>query len=69
MFIHSSPALQPDHDYEKLLAYALNTYTLGEHVAPKWEIGKVSCSGKHDWLASTGGAQARGIGIGIHRFL
>ena len=41
MFIHSSPALQPDHDYEKILAHALNTYTLGEHVAPHWEIGKV----------------------------
>lgn len=41
MFVHSSPALQPDHDYEKILAYAINTYTLGEHVAPKWELGKV----------------------------
>ncbi|KAI0752562.1 hypothetical protein C8Q80DRAFT_1146933 [Daedaleopsis nitida] len=41
MFVHSSPVLQPDHDYEKILAYALNTYALGEHVAPKWEIGKV----------------------------
>lgn len=41
MFIHSSPALQPDHDYEKILERALNSYTLGEHVAPHWALGKV----------------------------
>lgn len=42
MFIHSSPALRPDHDYEKFILHALNTYTLGELVAPKWELGKVT---------------------------
>ncbi|KAJ8488544.1 hypothetical protein ONZ51_g3485 [Trametes cubensis] len=41
MFIHSSPALRPEHDYELILERALNTYVLGEHVAPKWQIGKV----------------------------
>ena len=41
MFIHSSPALQPDHDFEKLTLHALNTYTLGEHVSPNWRLGKV----------------------------
>ncbi|EJF59875.1 hypothetical protein DICSQDRAFT_64192 [Dichomitus squalens LYAD-421 SS1] len=41
MFIHSSPALQPEHDYEKLALRALNTYTLGEHIAPNWRLGKV----------------------------
>ncbi|KAI0634570.1 hypothetical protein C8Q77DRAFT_1056404 [Trametes polyzona] len=41
MFIHSSPALRPEHDYELILERALNTYVLGEHVAPKWAIGKV----------------------------
>lgn len=42
MFIHSSPALRPDHDFEKFISHALNTYTLGELVAPKWELGKVT---------------------------
>ncbi|KAI0704188.1 ribonuclease-III-like-domain-containing protein [Cerioporus squamosus] len=41
MFIHSSPSLQPNEDYERIIEYALNTYALGEHVAPKWELGKV----------------------------
>ncbi|KAI0819863.1 hypothetical protein BC628DRAFT_1331750 [Trametes gibbosa] len=41
MFVHSSPALQPEHNYERILERALNTYVLGEHVAPKWAIGKV----------------------------
>ena len=41
MFIHSSPALQPDHDYEKILERALNSYPLGEHVAAPWALGKV----------------------------
>ena len=35
MFVHSSPALQPDHDYEKIAERALNSYALGEHVAPQ----------------------------------
>lgn len=41
MFVHSSSALRPEHDYEKFITHALNTYTLGEHVAPRWELGKV----------------------------
>ncbi|KAI1792730.1 hypothetical protein LXA43DRAFT_886881 [Ganoderma leucocontextum] len=41
MFIHSSPALRPEHDYEKFILHALNTYTLGEHIAPQWDLGKV----------------------------
>ena len=41
MFIHSSPSLLPNEDYDRILEHALNTYTLGEHVAPKWELGKV----------------------------
>lgn len=41
MFIHSSPSLPPNEDYERILEYTLNTYALGEHVAPKWELGKV----------------------------
>ena len=41
MFVHSSPALQPDHDYEKIAERALNSYALGEHVAPHWDLGRV----------------------------
>lgn len=41
MFIHSSPALRPEHNYDTILERALNTYVLGEHVAPKWALGKV----------------------------
>ena len=41
MFVHSSPALQADHDYEKIAERALNSYALGEHVAPHWDLGRV----------------------------
>lgn len=41
MFVHSAPALQPEHDYEKIVERALNSYTLGEHVAAPWALGKV----------------------------
>ena len=40
MFVHSLPTPQNDLDYALLLERALNTYVLGEHVAPHWEIGK-----------------------------
>ena len=41
MFVHSAPALQPEHDYEKIVERALNSYTLGEHVPAPWALGKV----------------------------
>lgn len=41
LFIHSSSALKPDHDYEYILERALNTYVLGEFVGPQWQLGKV----------------------------
>ncbi|OBZ76930.1 hypothetical protein A0H81_03057 [Grifola frondosa] len=41
LFIHSSPALHPEHDYELISERALNTYVLGEHVASRWNLGKV----------------------------
>ena len=41
LFIHSSPGLKPTHDYEQLVERALNTYVLGEHVGPQWQLGKV----------------------------
>ena len=41
MFIHSSPALQAEHDYDAILERALNSYTLGQHVAPRWNVGRV----------------------------
>ncbi|KAL6304703.1 ribonuclease-III-like-domain-containing protein [Sparassis latifolia] len=41
LFLHGSPALQPVHEYELIAARAINTYMLGEFVAPHWELGRV----------------------------
>ena len=41
LFLHSSSALKPTHDYEQLMQRALNTYVLGEYVGPQWQLGKV----------------------------
>lgn len=41
LFLHSAPSLQTTHEYELIAERALNTYVLGEHVAPKWELGRV----------------------------
>ncbi|KAH8102538.1 ribonuclease-III-like-domain-containing protein [Cristinia sonorae] len=41
LFLHSAPSLQASHDFELIAERALNTYILGEHVAPKWELGRV----------------------------
>ncbi|CAL1695262.1 unnamed protein product [Somion occarium] len=41
LFLHSSPALHSAHDYELILERTLNTYVLGEHVAPTWSLGRV----------------------------
>lgn len=41
LFLHSSPASNPDHDYEFITSRTLNTYGLGQHVAPKWQLGRV----------------------------
>lgn len=41
LFLHSSPSLQPEHDLDFIAERAINTYVLGEHVAPRWGIGKI----------------------------
>jgi hypothetical protein len=41
LFLHSAARNQPQHDYELLSSRALNTYLLGEHVAPRWSLGRV----------------------------
>ncbi|EKM61237.1 uncharacterized protein PHACADRAFT_156461 [Phanerochaete carnosa HHB-10118-sp] len=41
LFVHSSSALKPHHDYEHILERVLNTYVLGEFVGPQWQLGKV----------------------------
>ncbi|THH33519.1 hypothetical protein EUX98_g660 [Antrodiella citrinella] len=41
LFLHSAPSLESSHDYELIAERTLNTYILGEHVAPKWELGRV----------------------------
>jgi len=41
LFLHSAPSLQSSHNYELIAERTLNTYILGEHVAPKWELGRV----------------------------
>ncbi|CCL99360.1 uncharacterized protein FIBRA_01378 [Fibroporia radiculosa] len=41
LFLHSSPELDPSQDYTLITERALNTYILGEYVAPRWSLGKV----------------------------
>ncbi|KIM86892.1 hypothetical protein PILCRDRAFT_815332 [Piloderma croceum F 1598] len=41
MFLHSSPASDSTHDYELIASRALNTYGLGQYVAPKWHLGRI----------------------------
>ena len=41
LFLHSAPSISSEHDYELIAERTLNTYVLGEHVAPKWELGRV----------------------------
>ena len=33
--------MKPGYDYEHIIERALNTYVLGEFVAPQWQLGKV----------------------------
>lgn len=41
LFLHSSTASAPSLDYEDVASRALNTYILGEFVAPQWALGDV----------------------------
>ena len=41
LFLASSPAADPSHDFEEITARALNTYVLGQHVAPKFQLSRV----------------------------
>lgn len=41
LFLHSSSASDPEHDYELIASRTLNTYALGQHVAPKWNLGRI----------------------------
>jgi len=41
LFLQSCPEIRPTDDYEQLASSTLNTYLLGEHVAPKWSLGRV----------------------------
>ena len=41
LFLASSPAADPSHDLEEITARALNTYVLGQHVAPKFQLARV----------------------------
>ncbi|KIK82752.1 hypothetical protein PAXRUDRAFT_35530 [Paxillus rubicundulus Ve08.2h10] len=41
LFIHEVTQGRSHHDYEVLVSRALNTYLLGEHVAPRWSLGRV----------------------------
>lgn len=41
LFIHEVAQGRAHHDYDRLTSRALNTYFLGEHVAPQWSLGRV----------------------------
>lgn len=41
LFLNSSHAVKPSHDFDLILARALDSHVLGEHVAPAWKLGKI----------------------------
>jgi hypothetical protein len=41
LFLQSSPSLNHTHDLDLISSRTLNTHILGEHVAPKWDLGRV----------------------------
>lgn len=41
LFLHSAQLPESSHDYELIAERTLNTYVLGEHVAPKWDLGRI----------------------------
>lgn len=41
LFLHSYPEVNESFDYQHLAEKALNTYTLGEFVGPKWGLPSV----------------------------
>lgn len=41
LFVHDSAKASADYNYDALAERALNSYVLGEHVAPQWSLGKV----------------------------
>jgi hypothetical protein len=41
LFLHSVARTQNQHDYEYLSSRALSAYLLGEHVAPRWSLGRI----------------------------
>jgi hypothetical protein len=41
LFLHSVARTQNQHDYEYLSSRALNSYLLGEHIAPRWSLGRI----------------------------
>jgi len=41
LFLQSSSARQPSHDYDLITSRTLNSHVLGEHVAPHWGLGRV----------------------------
>lgn len=41
LFLDYSSSPETTHDYNHLMERALNTYVLGEHVGPQWQLGKV----------------------------
>lgn len=41
LFVHEVAQGRAHHDYDRLASRALNTYFLGEHVAPRWSLGRV----------------------------
>lgn len=41
LFVHEVAQGRAQHDYDRLASRALNTYFLGEHIAPLWSVGRV----------------------------
>ncbi|KAG8216581.1 hypothetical protein J3R82DRAFT_6765 [Butyriboletus roseoflavus] len=41
LFIHEAARGRANDDYDRLISRSLNTYFLGEHVAPRWSLGRV----------------------------
>ncbi|TFY69764.1 hypothetical protein EVJ58_g255 [Rhodofomes roseus] len=61
--LDSSPSVRQDHDFEHIAERTLNTYILGEHVAPAWSLGEALKWNPPTTSMDTSGASLRGVGL------
>jgi len=71
LMLHSNPTISDQHDHNLILDRTLNTYVLGEHVAPKWSLDsvlrwkpvRIDSNVGEGGFSSTNPALIRGVGL------